>query len=228
MRLSPVIAFLVAFASPATGQVRARQAIADSSPARIMARVGTNAAVPWLRNILRQSDTTYSRTKLDEIGDSLVARGVDARSAEARSNADHSAIEAVIALTNAGRSSTGPGHPYAGALDRLIAIHRQSPASSVRAHALEGMLAVSDRSRALQYLQAVAESKDETAYDAVEAMVADANGSGWAGEKPSPSEQQATIAALNALHTRHRVTDRATWTLLDSWVENHRPKSPST
>jgi hypothetical protein len=89
------------------------------------------------------------------------------------------------------------------------------------------MLNVSDRSRAVDFLQRVAESEDATAYDAVEVLVADANGSGWGGVKPTPSQQQATISALKALATRHRVTDQAARTLLENWVANHRSDNPS-
>lgn len=227
MRFSRVFAFLIAFASPAMGQGSPHPAIADSSPARIMARVGSTAEAPWLRNILRQSGANYSRAKLDEIADSLVARAIDPRAAVPEADAHTHAIAAINALTNADRVGTAPGRPYPAALDRLITVHQHASERGIRAHALAGMLAVSDRSRAIDYLRTVAESTDVTAYDAVEALVADANGSGWAGEKPTPSEQQATIAALNALGARHRVTDQGTRTLLEVWIENHRSNGPA-
>lgn len=209
------------------GQVRARPAIADSAPVTIMARVGAHTDVPWLTNILRQSGGSYSQAKLNEIADSLVARAVDARAAVQRSDAETRATAAVHALTDAGRSRTEAGRPYSGALDRLIVVHQQASARLIRGLALHGMLALSDRSRAINYLQTVAESEDVTAYDAIEGLIADANGSGWAGERPTPSEQQATIAALNALAARDHVTDQAARTLLVVWIANHKSNGPS-
>jgi hypothetical protein len=211
------------------GQIRARPAIADSSPARIMARVGPNTDAIWLRDILRQSGAEYSRAKLDELADSLLARAVDPRADVPRSEARTHALGAVNALAAAGSGGGLSGRPYAGALDRLFAVHQRASARAIRSHALAGMLNVSsDRSRAIDYLRRVAESDDATAYDAVEVLIADANGSGWGGVKPTPSQQQATISALRALAAGHRVTDQAgTRTLLENWVENHRSDHPS-
>ena len=59
-------------------------------------------------------------------------------------------------------------------------------------------------SRSIEYLRRVAESEDATAYDAVEVLIADANGQGWGGMKPRPSEQQQTVSALKALAARRR------------------------
>lgn len=234
MRLSRVLALLILFASPAMGQVQARPAIADSSPAKIMARVGHNTGALWFRDILRQSGAEYPQTKLDEIADSLVARAIDPRGSEPRSEERTQALEAVNALVVAGMSgssgmgATLRGRPYAGALDRLIDVHRRATARDIRSHVLAGMLDISsDRSRAVDYLRRVAESEDATAYVAVEVLIADANGSGWGGMKPTPSEQRQTVSALKALAARHRVTDQATRTLVENWVENHRSEHRS-
>src|SRR5436853_6836976 len=124
MRPLPALALLIVFASPATGQVRKRPAIADSSPARIMARVGPHADAIWLRDILRQSGAEYPRAKLDEIADSLVARAVDPRGSVARGDARTHALDAVNALASAGSGGALSGRPYPGALERLIAVHR--------------------------------------------------------------------------------------------------------
>lgn len=225
---SRALALLIGFASPAMGQVRTRPAIADSSPAKIMTRVGPNADALWLRDILRQSGAEYPQAKLDEIADSLVARAVDPRGGEPRSEERTQALDAINALAAAGSGRALGGRPYAGALDRLIAVHRRASARAIRSHVLAGMLNVSsERSQAIDYLRRVAESEDATAYDAVEVLVADANGSGWGGEKPTPSQQQQTVSALKALAAGHRVIDQAARTLLEIWVENHRSDHPS-
>lgn len=209
------------------GQVRGRPAVADSSPARIMARVGAHADVAWLTNILRQSGATYSQVKLKEIADSLVARGIDARAADPRSDAYTRAVAAIDALADAGSANTEAGHPYVGALDRLIAVHQQATKVAIRAYALQDMLNLADRPRAIAYLQKVAESADVTADFAVDALIVDSNGSGSAGEKRTPSEQQATIAALNALAARHRVTNLEARRMLAVWIAQHPSSGPS-
>ena len=208
-------------------QVRGRPAVADSSPARIMARVGARANVPWLTNILRQSGATYSPAKLNEIADSLVARAVDPRAAVLRSEEETRALAAIDALKEAGARGREAGRPYPGALDRLIAVHQRASKEAIRATALQDMLAVSDRSLAIAYLQKVAESTDVTAYEAVAALVADANGSGWGAEKPSRSEQQQTVTAVKALAARQRVTDQRARTMLAVWISQHPSNSPS-
>jgi len=78
-----------------------------------------------------------------------------------------------------------------------------------------------DRPRAIEYLRRVAESTDPTAYDAVEVLIADANGQGWGGVKSTASQQQQSIMALRALGSAHRVTNQAAATLLDVWIGNH-------
>jgi hypothetical protein len=222
MRPSQALTLLMVFAYPAMGQVRTRPAIADSSPARIMTRVGPDADALWLRDILRQSGAQYPQAKLDQIADSLVARAVDSRATVPRSDARTRALKAVNAISAAGSDGALTGRPYAPALDRLITVHRTAPGRDVRAHALAGMLNISsDRPRAIEYLRRVAESTDPTAYDAVEVLIADANGQGWGGVKSTASQQQQSIMALRALGSAHRVSNQAAATLLDVWIGNH-------
>jgi len=112
------------------------------------------------------------------------------------------------------------GRPYAGALDRLITVHRRASTRAIRSHALDGMLDVSsDRSRAIDYLRRVAESEDITAYDAVEVLIADANASGWGGVKTTPSQQLQTVfctKGLGSKASRHRPSDTHAARDLDS------------
>lgn len=68
---------MAVWAPAAWAQGGAAPAIADSSAARIMARVGAQAGAPWLRDILRQANASYPRAKLDEIADSLVTRAIN-------------------------------------------------------------------------------------------------------------------------------------------------------
>jgi hypothetical protein len=187
-----------------------------------MAQLGPNAEAPWLRDILRQVGANYSQAKLDEIADSLVARAVDSRGEAPGSPASARAFEAINALGDAGRGSELAGQPYAGALDRLIAVEQRASERAIRSHALAVMLNVtSDRGRAIDYLRHVAESNEATAYDAVEMLIADANGSSWGGIKASPSQQEQTVSALKALAARQQVTTEPARTILVLWVALH-------
>ena len=174
--LRAVFLFL-ALAPRVSAQIHLRPAIADSSPVRIMAHVGAQAEAPWLRDVLRQADAAYPPAKLDQIGDSLVARAIDARSAEPRSDAEKRAVNAVNALTLAGAKTALRGRPYLGAFDRLIAVYQQSPARSVRIGALSGVLTVSSSgTRAVDFLSSVARASDLTGYYAVEFLITEETG----------------------------------------------------
>jgi hypothetical protein len=216
------VLFSAAFAPAAFAQVRTRPAVADSSAARIMVHVGTQPNAVWLRDILRQADANYPQAKLDQIADSLVARAIDSRGAQPKSDGQKRAVDAVNALVLAGSSAPLRGRAYAGALDRLIMVHRQAPSRDIRARALGGMLAVSSTgTRAVDYLSSVAASSDPTAYDAIEFLITDANGGSWAGGQPSKSQQQRSILALKALASGRRVSNPMAANLLENWISQH-------
>lgn len=137
-------------------------------------------------------------------------------------------LEATGALTMSGSGGPLGGQPYAGAIDRLIAIHRKAVAPDIRQRALAGMLSVSSaRARALDYLRDVAESGDSTAYDAVEFLITDAGGGSWGGVRPTTVQQQESVATLKELVARRRVTTRMAAHLLDGWFATFQSRNPS-
>ena len=228
MRPPRAVFLLVALASPASGQARTRPAIADSSAPRIIAHVGIEANAVWLRNILRQADAVYPQAKLDQIADSLVARSIDPRGTEPKTELHMRAVNAVNALAMAGASASLGGRPYAGALDRLITVHRQARPRDIRARALGGLLVISaDRPRAVDYLRRVAASSDPTAYDAVEFLITDANGGSSAGVQPTAAQQQGSVTALKGLAAGHHVTNQPAANLLELWIQRYKSLHPS-
>lgn len=219
LRLSRAVLLLIVSAPASSAQGRARPAIADSSAAQIMARAGAQVGAIWLQDILRQAGAQEPQAKLDQIADSLVARAIDPASVEKRSDAYTRAGDALIALVHAGSRASLGGHPYAGAFDRLVKVHRQARSRTIRAKALGGMLVSPSHSRAIDYLRGVAESSDATAYDAIEFLITDANGGSWVGVTPTASERQASASALKALASGGRVTDHRAAQLLDLWIQ---------
>jgi hypothetical protein len=219
------IAALIAF--PVFGQAAPRSRTADTSVTGIMARSSTHPNAASLQSVLRQTDATYSRAKLDQIADSLVSKAIDRRTSVAVSDQYRIALEAVGALSRAGSRTTLEGQPYEGALDRLITIHQRGEADRVRARALAGMLGLAgSRTRSLDYLRSVAESTDPSAYDAVECLITDANGGSWVGIEPTTAQRQESISALNQLAASKRVTNLHAATLLDGWSQNHATRAP--
>jgi hypothetical protein len=87
-------------------------------------------------------------------------------------------------LLNAGATRGRSGHPYPGAFERLVTVHRRARAFYVRRTAVISML-VTSHSRAVDYLRRVAESSDSTAVDAVELLKMDADGGSMAAITPT-------------------------------------------
>jgi hypothetical protein len=226
MKLSILIVLSLGIAQGAFCQVKQRPLVADSSPARIMVDVGSHPGAPWLRDILRQANGQYSRSKLDEIADSLVGRAIAFRGTSDTA-ARRQAADALGALVLAGSPAGLGGQPYDGALDRLIKAHRDASAKYVRQKALTGMLSVAGRARALAYLSNIAESNDPTAYDAVNALVVDANGGSWTGLNPTAGQQRESISALKELATRGEVRNRAAAVLLEKWFLVYQSRHPT-
>jgi hypothetical protein len=212
---------LIISAPASSAQVGTRLAIGDSSAAHIMARAGNQTDAIWLQDILRQSKAEYPRAKLDEIGDSLVARAIDPASVQQQSAAHTRAAEALMTLWRAGRArnASSSGRPYAGAFDRMVTVHRQAPSHYIRAKALSTMLTSASHLRAVDYLREVAESSDSTAYEAMVFLIFDADG--WTTTPPTASERQESISALKALAARGRVTDGRAAQLLRVWISEH-------
>jgi len=211
----------------ASAQGRGSPAVADSSPARIMAHVGNNAGAVWLLDILRQSEAQHPQAKLDEIADSLVARAIDPAAAQpTTSEAYRHAVDAINALMLAGISAPWNGRPYSGAFDRLVKVHRQAAAQGVRIRALAGML-VASHARGVDYLRQTAESSDSTAYDAAELLIVDANGGSSVAVTPTAAERQQSVSALKALASGGRVKDPRVATMLDVWIQRYRSEHPS-
>ena len=73
------------------------------------------------------------------------------------------ATRAVNALGEAGSVRDARGQAYAGALNGVIRVHRESTVFPVRAAALRRLLEATPHASAVAYLKSVAESSDETA-----------------------------------------------------------------
>lgn len=196
-----------------------RAVMGDSSVPRIMAHVGRRATAPWLRQILRQSDQRQPRAKLDELADSLSSRAI-ATHATWTTDPDgvRDALSTVGLLALAGNRNDPLGTPYEGALDRLIRIQREGSLRSVRSAAVAAMLGVVDRDRALTYLRTTAQTTDSSAFDAVNALIVDANGGSWSGPKPNASQQEESKAVLKNLYSASLVKDRRAAQALETWV----------
>lgn len=220
------VLFVVICSTAVLAQGRTSPAIADSSAARIMTRLGSQTTAVWLQNVLRQTEVRYPQAKLDEIGDSLARRAIDPASIQENSEAYTRALNAVLALLQAGIVRSPNGRPYAGAYDRLLTVHRQAQPRLVRRWALIGMLA-SSHSSAVDYLRRVAESNDSTAVDAVELLVTDANGGSMVAVTPTPPERQESVSALKALVKGGRVTERRATEFLELWQQRYRAQHPS-
>jgi hypothetical protein len=165
--------------------------LADSSAKAIVAHMRGN--VRGLEPFLRQTAGAQPRGKLDEIADSLVRIGSRDDSPAATS--------AVWTLASAGSrdSSSRKGVRYDGALDRLIRIHAEAPRQSqVRGAALEAMLEVEGRGRAIDYLFRVATSTDPSAGSAMRALTFDTDPQ-TTMSKATPAERSATLVRLRAL-----------------------------
>lgn len=204
-------------ANVAGGQIAARPQLADSSAARIMARVGSHSNAPAVRQILRQIGGSQPVGKLNELADSLALRAIAHRAPILDSSATRLAIDAVVTLILAGNPRQPEGVAYQGTLERLIRIHQESRVNSIRRRALGGMLAGSDRGRGIDYLRGIAEAKDSTAYDAVDLLLIDAAGGSWVGMQPSALEQQQSAQALKELVERNRVVDPRALARLNDW-----------
>lgn len=210
--------FLIVCAPTVSAQGGTRPSVADSSAARIMARVGTQTGAVWLRDILRQAGGQQPPAKLDEIGDSLMTRAIAPAAGRNASDAYTRSMSALSALVLAGASAPLNGRPYAGAFDRIVAVHKQAASHKIRAKALGGML-VTSHLRAVDYLRGVAESSDSTAYDAMELLVTDANGGSWTGIQPTAAERQESVSALRALASGGRVKNQRAANLLEIWIQ---------
>jgi hypothetical protein len=221
-----LLAFVIVCAPAAAAQARTRPAIADSSARRIMARVGSETGAVWFRDLLRQADGAQPRAKLDELADSLTTRALDPGSARRDSEAYVRAVNASLALMDAGTSRARGGRPYPGAFDRLVTVHRQARSLYVRRTALIGML-VTSHSRAVDYLRRVAESSDSTAVDAVELLTMDADGGSSAAITPTAAERQESVSALKALASGRRVEEPEAANSLAIWIQRYRSEHPS-
>lgn len=212
---------LLAFAASASlgAQGRSPRADADSSAAGIMARAGKQPGAVWLRDILRKSGSArYPQATLDGIGDSLVARAIAPASADQRGEAYDGAVNAVLALWFAGSGREDHGTPYAGAFDRLIAVHRKAPSPRVRARAIVAMLSLPSHGRAVDYLRAIAESEDASAYDAMLSLIQDSDGASWAGVASTQPRRDEAAQALRTLSANGKVRDGKAARLLEAWV----------
>lgn len=219
-----LVLLLCAFAAPASsvlGQHRPRPVFADSSAERVMAHVGYHANVPWFIDMLRQASGPYSQARLGELADSLVARAIDPQAIRTDAIRYRIADDGVSTLVSSGSREEGRGQPYSGALDRLIKIHKQAADVGIRRKVLAGLLGLPDRTRALAYIETVAESTDPTAAAAVNYLISDANGESWSGVRPTPEQAQASTAALHDLASRHRVSNSQASYLLRGWIAMH-------
>lgn len=103
--------------------------------------------------------------------------------------------------------ATFPGHPYSGAVERLIRIHREAREPLLRAHTLYMLPIVQGRERALPYLREVAASKDPTAAFAVFSLMGDARGGLSGIGRTTVAERQESRAILSELLRRELIAD---------------------
>lgn len=209
--------FLTLCVPAVSAQERSLPPVADSSVARIMKSAGSKAEAPWLRDMLRQTVRKHPKAKLDEIGDSLMARATNPAGRNQGSEDYSRGVNAINALMLAGSGAPMDGVPYDGAFDRMVKVHRSAASFLIRARALGGMLGTPSHARAVSYLRETAESTDSTAIVAIQFLIADANGGGWT-RSPTATEQQESVAALKALAARKRVTDGGAAKLLGLWI----------
>ena len=92
----------------------------------------------------------------------------------------------------------------------------------IRSRALRLMLRVTDRARALAYVRSVAESGDETSYDAIQRLIEDATGM-TETPRPTAAQRQESMAILRDLAANHRVSNKAAARDLDAWLRSHQP-----
>lgn len=173
-------ALLLLMAGAAThAQIPAPPRIADSSVDRILA-LATNPAE--LGAVLRQQYGRASREKLDTLADKLTERTMAAGVSRPTSFEDPR-YQTVTALRHAGALPQGrDGTPYDGAAERLIRIHRESPAGAPgRSSAVSALAEVTGFDRSAAYLREVATSRDPTAGPAMQALIQAASPGASAG-----------------------------------------------
>jgi hypothetical protein len=130
---------------------------------------GTVAMSGWgTIQILRQEKRPQPRARLDSIADTLAAIAMRDVDRDRR-------LAALSELKVAGaQDPKAGGISYPGAIDRLLRIHQEAPDIATRQIALNGLLRVGDRRRALLYLRQVATATDETAWAALQELTGDA------------------------------------------------------
>ena len=224
---------LMSISQGLTAQVPRNPRLADSSAAVILTHIGSRVSDTRLAiSVLRNDSDKYTRGKQDAVADALAALAINNR-ANGNTSADtagyYAAARAVDALGRAGMEryagidSASPGRPYDGSLDRLIHISKDAPVRLVRSRALRLILRLQDRPHALSYVESVAESPDDRAWDAVVRLIEDASGQ-TETPKPTTTQRQESMAILRDLATNHRVPNRIAAQTLNEWL-SAQPRS---
>jgi hypothetical protein len=196
----------LAAAKPAPGQGSVRyDPLADSSAAQILAHAhaGSTLRSDVIVDVMRQIGKAQPRAKLDELADSLVQIALTPAGSEG-----------LGALLSAGALDRADGVPYDGALDHLMRIHRDAHDMRTRQGALDHMLDVPGRDRAIQYLRQVAVSpSDSTAWVAIGKLFEDtAPGRQWPA---TPEQRQATLTMLHQMWEQDLVKNPAARLILN-------------
>jgi hypothetical protein len=216
LTMKTVLLLLILAASTANAQVPATR-LGDSSTPDLMRRIGPRGDVSVLLYPLRGVGTTWSRSKADEVADSLTNRVIGKRAApNIDPTAYKSAIQALNVLVFAGSVGTARGTPYSGTFDRLVRVYEKSSVPYFRDRALAAMPRTTDRVRALNFLRAVAVSSDPMAYSAVGALINDTRSNSASGVTAADRDQSRAI--LIDLAKNHRVVDRKTAQDLQLWI----------
>jgi hypothetical protein len=197
--------------------------LTDSTPARIMVRLGND--VSSLVPVLRREGFSSAQSKLDALADSLTGRVMaDPASRNYYDPRYDAAIRALNTLVEAGRADSGDGRAYSGAYDRLVQIYERSPVVRIRERVLFALSSTLQRAQALGYLRRVAQSPSSMASVAVSALIDDSRGGVPGGKRISPTEREQSTAVLRELADNHAAVDRAAAQQLMLWSESQLRK----
>jgi len=225
--LVSVDATMLAQNRPPAGQAARPLVLDDSSVLAIMARQrGRGSSGPEISGILRQRKQSHSKARLDSLADSVTNRIISNTSIQgeelqlARSLLADLTAAGQTSLTKAGGRSSelGPseGRAYPGVLDRLITIHKKSPVDDIRTMALQFMLLLPEKEKALSYLREVAVAKgDHTSFWAVGELLG-------AVQVKTPSSE----SIVRQLWEKREVSDRRAFDALEMFCQSLGWKRP--
>ena len=195
-----------------------RPFMADSTSDQIIAHflAAKHDHPSWLGRILRQDGATQPAEKLDDIARRLSRIAIAVPKVERDMGRTTLAGDAVLVLSIAGMKGAR-GTRYPRALDLLIDIHTHGQNRGVRSLAMLQLLGVGGHERAVAYLKSVAALADETAEDAITALIVDVHGD---MNGSTPEEKAASNAALRELYDSRLVRTYHASLNLEAWAQS--------